>query len=136
MASLVTPTVRSTAVALLMIAYVIGFIESHNSMVYGQSCDGFTPDITGLTSYCNKYVRKDGPSIQPSEDCCRVIRNANMHCLCKYANQNLESIISVPKAIYVAQYCGVVLQRGAKCGSKFLNFLIIYPLKLLVELIL
>lgn len=114
MASLLAaPTVRFTAVTLLMIAYAMGSINSHNSMVYGQSCAG---DIPSLVSQCAKYVRKVGAKSPPSAQCCSVARNANVICLCKYVTQGIEKFVSVDKAVYIAQYCGLPFQHGTKCG--------------------
>ncbi|XP_021774395.1 uncharacterized protein LOC110738338 isoform X1 [Chenopodium quinoa] len=114
MVSLKSPRVRFTTVTLLMIVYIIGFIDNHNSMVYGQSCAG---DIPSLVSQCAKYVRKVGAKSPPSAQCCAVARNADVICLCKYVTQGVEKFVSVDKAVYIAQYCGIPFQHGAKCGS-------------------
>ncbi|KMS99145.1 hypothetical protein BVRB_2g047530 [Beta vulgaris subsp. vulgaris] len=105
-----SPTVRYTAVAIIIIAYVFG---SHNFMAYGQSCAG---DIPSLVRQCAKYVRKAGPKTPPSSQCCGVARNANVLCLCKYVTNGIEKFVSVDKAVFIAQYCGVPFQHGAKCG--------------------
>ncbi|KNA07597.1 hypothetical protein SOVF_170390 isoform B [Spinacia oleracea] len=116
MASLLaSPTVRFTALTLLMITYVIGFINNHNSMAYAiQSCAG---DIPSLVSQCAKYVRKVGAKSPPSAQCCATARNADVVCLCKYVTDGIEKFISVDKSVYIAQYCGIPFQHGAKCGS-------------------
>ncbi|XP_057541044.1 uncharacterized protein LOC130818830 isoform X2 [Amaranthus tricolor] len=105
---------RFTALTVVLaMACVFTSFQNDNLMAYGQ-CEG---DITSIISQCAKYVRKAGPKMRPSKDCCGVARNADIPCLCKYLTKDIEQYISVEKAVYIAQTCGVALQHGSKCGS-------------------
>ena len=97
---------------LVLFTCAISFSDSRN-MAYAQ-CEG---DIPSLISQCAKYVRKEGPKIQPSKACCTVAKQANIPCLCKYVTKEVEQYVDIGKAVYVAQYCGIPLQHGSKCGG-------------------
>lgn len=112
----------SAITMVLAMACVFASFENEKLMAYGQ-CEG---DITTLISQCARYVRKAGPKMRPSKECCGVARNADVPCLCKYVNKDIEQYISVEKAVYVAQTCGVAFQHGSKCGSEFFSNLIIH----------
>ncbi|CAO2820865.1 unnamed protein product [Amaranthus hypochondriacus] len=101
------------AIGIVVMGCVMGF-SSSKYMVMGQSCAG---DIPNLVSQCAKYVRTVGPKTPPSARCCSLARNADNQCLCKYVSKGIEMFVSVDKAVYIAQYCGIPFQHGAKCGS-------------------
>nr|XP_043631115.1 uncharacterized protein LOC122602578 [Erigeron canadensis] len=84
-----------------------------NKMVSGQ-CSG---DMQGLMEQCAKYVQKPGPMIQPSSACCSVVKNVDLACVCGHITTEVESIISMEKAAFIAQACGKPLARGTRCGS-------------------
>ncbi|XP_057541043.1 uncharacterized protein LOC130818830 isoform X1 [Amaranthus tricolor] len=104
---------RFIAIGIVVMGCIIGF-GSSKYMVMGQSCAG---DIPNLASQCVKYVLTVGPKTPPSSRCCSLARNVDMQCLCKYVNKGIEKFVSVDKALYLAQYCGIAFQHGAKCGS-------------------
>lgn len=112
-----TPTMRFTAITILAMVCVVAIIGNNNNfMAYGQ-CEG---SISSIVSQCAKYARVTGPKIPPSRQCCAVAKKANVPCLCKYITKDIEQYVSVDKAVYIAQYCGVAFQHGSKCGSKCL----------------
>lgn len=115
--ALVSPKLRLTAITIIVMCCIISF-GNEKLMAYGQ-CEG---DITGIISKCAKYVRKAGPKTPPSSQCCASVKKANIPCLCKYVTKDVEEYVSVEKAVYVAQYCGITLHHGSKCGSKCLYF--------------
>ncbi|KAL8154324.1 hypothetical protein V2J09_012084 [Rumex salicifolius] len=100
--------------AVVVVLVVVGLIQSP-AQAQAQQCPGL--DIGGLISECQQYVQKSGPRITPSAQCCGVVRNINLPCACKYVNKDVEKLVSVKKVVYVAQYCGLALKHGSKCGK-------------------
>ncbi|GMP41320.1 hypothetical protein CsSME_00011470 [Camellia sinensis var. sinensis] len=82
-------------------------------VVSGQ-CQG---DLPGLMAQCPKYVGRTGPQVEPSKECCDVVKTADVACVCKYITKEIEQIISMEKVVFVAQSCGKPLAHGSKCGS-------------------
>ncbi|XP_057431570.1 protein LIM3-like [Lotus japonicus] len=79
-------------------------------------------DLGGIASQCQEYTSIPGPKIPPSNECCQVINDVDIPCLCKYVTKDIESIISVDKAIYVFKTCGAKVPAGTKCGSYIVPF--------------
>ncbi|KAK8661104.1 hypothetical protein V6N13_052004 [Hibiscus sabdariffa] len=73
--------------------------------------------IPRLVSQCSEYVRVSGPEIPPSKDCCNVVQNLDIPCLCKYVTPQVEQLVSMEKVVFVAKSCGLTVQPGTKCGS-------------------
>lgn len=99
-----------------------------NNTVSAQ-CAG---DMQGLMEQCARYVQKAGPKIQPSIGCCGVVKSVDLPCVCGHITTEVESVISMEKAAFIAQACGKPLVQGTRCGSKiFFNFLISFVLQFL-----
>nr|CAD1821957.1 unnamed protein product [Ananas comosus var. bracteatus] len=79
-----------------------------------EACDG---DIADLVHNCNQFVKKDGPKIPPSEECCAIIKKCNVPCVCSHITKDVEKIISMEKVAYVAECCNRPFAHGSKCGS-------------------
>ncbi|KAK9741963.1 hypothetical protein RND81_03G139900 [Saponaria officinalis] len=105
--------VRAIVTMIFVMAFIFG-IGNNNFMANGECED----DIPSLISQCAKFVMKAGKQIPPSSECCDVVKNADIPCLCKYVTKDIERYVSPQKAVFVAQSCGVALQHGSKCGSK------------------
>ncbi|XP_065864122.1 uncharacterized protein [Euphorbia lathyris] len=73
--------------------------------------------IPSLITHSAKFVKKHGPKIPPSGDCCVAVKAVNRSCVCKYVTPKVESIISMDKVVYVARTCGLKVDSGTKCGS-------------------
>ncbi|KAL9688741.1 hypothetical protein QQ045_033165 [Rhodiola kirilowii] len=73
--------------------------------------------VSDLVSKCAKFAQGSGPVTNPSQDCCRVIKDTDIGCACKRVNWFIERIVNMKKAIFVARSCGLKLQAGTKCGS-------------------
>ncbi|GMI94648.1 hypothetical protein like AT4G33550 [Hibiscus trionum] len=73
--------------------------------------------IPSLVSQCSQYVRTAGPEIPPSKDCCDVVKDLDIPCLCKYVTPDVEKLVSMKKVVFVAKSCGLTVQPGMKCGS-------------------
>ncbi|MCL7023645.1 hypothetical protein MKW94_006823 [Papaver nudicaule] len=77
-------------------------------------CDDEAKALAGL---CGKYVLKPGPKIPPSEDCCLLVRQADVTCACMHATIEVVKLISLDKVFYVADTCGRKIPPVKKCGS-------------------
>ena len=115
----------NTNILLLAFFAITGilFSRNNNNMVVGEDCQA---DILGLQAQCALYFQKSLPRMNPSQQCCSVIKKANMPCVCHHMTKNDEKILDMKKVIFVAQYCGRPVAPGTKCGSKKLLKLFIY----------
>ncbi|KAL8264291.1 hypothetical protein R6Q59_022421 [Mikania micrantha] len=84
-----------------------------NKMASAQ-CAG---DMQALMEQCARYVQKSGPMVQPSLACCGVVKNVDLACVCNHITTEVEGVISMEKAAFIAQSCGKPLARGTHCGS-------------------
>ncbi|KAL1811691.1 hypothetical protein ACET3Z_021756 [Daucus carota] len=91
----------------------ITLLFGDNNQVSGQ-CQG---DIQGLMQQCARYVQKSGPEAAPSKECCDVVKNVDLACVCQHVTDQVEKIISMEKAVAMANSCGKALAHGTKCGS-------------------
>ena len=107
----------NTNILLLAFFAITGILFSgnNNNMVVGEDCQA---DILGLQAQCALYFQKSLPRMNPSQQCCSVIKKANMPCVCHHMTKNDEKILDMKKVIFVAQYCGRPVAPGTKCGSK------------------
>ncbi|XP_023908312.2 uncharacterized protein LOC112019990 [Quercus suber] len=98
----------------LLAFFAITVILSSSNNVVGQGCLG---DVQGLISQCASYVKKGGPKIKPSPQCCDVIKKADIPCVCKQLTAEIEKAIDMEKMVFVAKTCGKPLAPGSKCGA-------------------
>ncbi|KAL3829773.1 hypothetical protein ACJIZ3_018575 [Penstemon smallii] len=100
-----------------VITYIILFCANMNvftnNMVSAQ-CQG---DFQGLVQQCSRFVQKQGPKENPSQGCCNVVKTVDFPCVCSHITPQLEQIISMEKAVFVAGVCGKPLAHGSKCGD-------------------
>ncbi|KAI5681728.1 hypothetical protein M9H77_02956 [Catharanthus roseus] len=99
---------------LVFILFLSVNILSFNTKIVSAQCQG---DFQGLIQQCSQYVQKSGPKVIPSQLCCKVLKNVDLPCICHYINQDVEKIISIEKAVYVASFCGKPIPHRTKCGS-------------------
>ncbi|KAL2329191.1 hypothetical protein Fmac_022618 [Flemingia macrophylla] len=97
----------------LALLVVVGCLVYNTKEVSGQ-CGG---SVTDLVSQCSQFVQKSGPFIKPSRGCCTVLRKFNVPCACKLITKEVASLVSVPKAVFVARSCGLNLPAGMHCGA-------------------
>ncbi|KDP35266.1 hypothetical protein JCGZ_09425 [Jatropha curcas] len=102
---------------LLATLIMVGALILSDSKVSGFSdnCDDNKLKEAGVQ--CFQYVKISGPKIPPSKECCDVLKNADMNCICKHVTPEVEKMVSVEKIVYVAQTCGLAFSPGTKCGS-------------------
>ncbi|XP_076939487.1 uncharacterized protein LOC143608313 [Bidens hawaiensis] len=89
-------------------------IISNNIIMASAQCAG---DMQGLMQECARYVQKSGPMVPPSAACCDVVKNLDLPCVCSHITSEVEGVISMEKAAFIAQACGKPLARGSHCGS-------------------
>ncbi|KDP22141.1 hypothetical protein JCGZ_25972 [Jatropha curcas] len=99
------------ALAMLVVAGILAF---SGERAWAVNCDN---DIIGLATKCKKFVAKEGAIEKPSNDCCAVVKKANVPCLCSHVTKQIEDLISMEKVFYVAKSCGKKVAHGTKCGS-------------------
>ncbi|XP_010273372.1 PREDICTED: uncharacterized protein LOC104608943 [Nelumbo nucifera] len=102
----------SSTIRLFLVLAALLLVAVHQ--VCAQDCQ---EDIKGLIKECTIYVMKIGPKIPPSKGCCDVVKNANLECVCQHVTRKVEQLISIDKAVYVADSCGRPLPHGQKCGG-------------------
>ncbi|XP_051134611.1 putative lipid-transfer protein DIR1 [Andrographis paniculata] len=100
-------------VVLYLTVVFASFIAFSSTVALGQ-CRG---DFQGLVRQCSRFVQKTGPKSNPSSECCNVVKNVDFQCVCQHVTGEVEQIISMEKAVYVAASCGRPLVHGTKCGS-------------------
>lgn len=102
------------SLAIMVIAGTL--ICSHNVAMVSAQCGGSVPD---LIVQCGQFVKKTGPTIPPSSGCCSVLKKFDIKCACNtLITKDVVKLISVPKAVFVARYCGLNVKSGMKCGRK------------------
>ena len=69
-------------------------------------------------SQCEAFVKKDGPKAYPYPTCCGAIQKADIPCICKQLNSEMEKNIDMNKVVFVAKMCNKPLAPGSKCGGK------------------
>ncbi|XP_057456745.1 uncharacterized protein LOC130747743 [Lotus japonicus] len=105
-------TTLSTSLA-MAILLVVASLMCNTTQVSAQ-CGA---NVGDLISQCEKFVQKAGPTIPPSPGCCAVLKNVNVPCACRLITKDVEKLVSVPKAIFVARSCGLNVPAGMQCGS-------------------
>ncbi|KAL8549036.1 hypothetical protein ACS0TY_008058 [Phlomoides rotata] len=104
------------AISKLWFMLFLTIVSANNFLLVFTSaqCQG---DLEGLIQHCGKYVQKSGPNETPSKDCCNVVSKVNLPCVCDHVTPDVEHIISLEKAMFVAASCGKPVPHGIKCGS-------------------
>ncbi|XP_058107151.1 uncharacterized protein LOC131250827 [Magnolia sinica] len=100
----------------LLVFLVAGILLSgyKRALADDVDCKG---DLSDLIQECSDYVKKSGPPVPPSQECCVVVRRVDLPCVCKYVTKEVEKIISMEKVVYIAKYCKRPLKPGTKCES-------------------
>ncbi|XP_020214249.1 uncharacterized protein LOC109798402 [Cajanus cajan] len=86
----------------------------YNTKEVSAQCGG---SVSDLVSQCSQFVQKSGPFIKPSPGCCAVLKKFNVPCACKLITKEIASLVSIPKAVFVARSCGLNLPAGMHCGA-------------------
>lgn len=112
-------------VPLAILLTMVGLFVSDNQ-VLAQVCG--INDLSTLQAQCLKFVQKSGPSENPSQGCCKEVREIDVQCVCddllsdNSIAQLLINQLNLEKVVSVAKFCGKQLPSGKKCGSKLIFF--------------
>ncbi|XP_073113563.1 uncharacterized protein [Elaeis guineensis] len=101
----------------MLISLVLVFAWAGTLLSTGHARDDCHGDVTALIKQCKDYVKKEGPQVAPSVQCCQVVKHVDVPCVCKHVTPRIEEMISMEKAVYVAKECGRPLKHGCRCGS-------------------
>ncbi|TVU15149.1 hypothetical protein EJB05_38656, partial [Eragrostis curvula] len=72
---------------------------------------------------CKENISIIDDYVRPGQECCHVVKESDMICVCRILSIEEESTISAVKLFYVARDCGNPVPVGKKCGSKCLIIL-------------
>ncbi|KAG4961877.1 hypothetical protein GLYMA_14G018900v4 [Glycine max] len=81
--------------------------------ISGQVCNG---NLGTIQEECEEYYKPGGPTIPPSTECCNALRNVDVPCMCRLAN-NFQSYFSGGKVVYTLRQCGKDVPPGTTCGG-------------------
>lgn len=104
--------------ALAIVVFTGTLIFSNN---YGVSAPTCQISVPSLIIQCSKFVSKSGPKVPPTPGCCSLVKAIDVKCACHLVTKEVENMISMEKAVYVARTCGLDVPKGMKCGSKSFN---------------
>lgn len=91
------------------------------------SAAGCVQDAEDMKRECKQFeLFPANPKLPPSAACCAVWKRADVPCLCKYVNKEVEKVWCMEKVVYVANYCKRPFQPGYKCGSKWTHHIYVY----------
>ncbi|RYR69649.1 hypothetical protein Ahy_A03g016205 [Arachis hypogaea] len=105
---------RNISTLLSLATVVVACSIIYNTEKVSGQCGGSVP---ALISECGQYVQKSGPKVPPSAECCSELLKLDVPCACNFVTKDVVNLISVPKALFVAHYCGMKLTPGMQCGG-------------------
>ncbi|KAF3795682.1 hypothetical protein EJ110_NYTH04330 [Nymphaea thermarum] len=73
-------------------------------------------DLATLGARCAPFVARELPPAPPSEDCCNVVRGADLNSVCGRFTPEIERMIRMQKVVDVASRCGKPIPSGTRCG--------------------
>ncbi|KAI3917318.1 hypothetical protein MKW98_027237 [Papaver atlanticum] len=103
--------------SILVQVLLVSVLTSTAIALSGRNVPGCEDETKALVDLCSKYVLKTGPNIRPAKNCCALVREVDVNCICTYATKEVAKLISMHKVFYVASTCGRKLPRIKKCGS-------------------
>ncbi|PON51199.1 Bifunctional inhibitor/plant lipid transfer protein/seed storage helical domain containing protein [Trema orientale] len=122
---------------ILAMSAITGLLLSGDKKLVGGVGFGCSGDVIGVATNCFIYVQKlppisalpalpklpfpmpfPVPKFEPSTKCCQSIDVTDVPCICEYIPTFVESRIDMARFVSVTAYCGKMLPRGSKCGSK------------------
>ncbi|CAL5192980.1 unnamed protein product [Lathyrus oleraceus] len=75
-------------------------------------------DPTLMLPKCTKYIKRFGPKIPPSKQCCAAMKMVDISCFCRNPPIKFETIFSMSRFVYAATTCACKTPPpGTKCGS-------------------
>ncbi|XP_026431841.1 uncharacterized protein LOC113329084 [Papaver somniferum] len=113
MAAVSSKICRSSLVILLLVL----ILTSTANALSGRNVPGCEDETKALVDLCAKYVLKKSRIIRPAKNCCALVKEVDVNCICTYATREVAKLISMRKVFYVASTCGRRLPPIKKCGS-------------------
>ncbi|KAI3917316.1 hypothetical protein MKW98_027235 [Papaver atlanticum] len=101
----------------LVLVLLVSTLTSTTIALSGRNVPGCEDETKALVDLCAKYVLKTGPIIRPAKNCCALVKEVDVNCICTYATKEVAKLISMHKVFYVAATCGRKLPHMKKCGS-------------------
>ncbi|KAL9681973.1 hypothetical protein QQ045_013766 [Rhodiola kirilowii] len=96
---------------LATILAIILFVQTDPIMA---QCGG---NVFRVVRQCYRFVKKEGPKVAPSVECCDALKPIDVACACNFFRGFVLDKISPEKTIYVAETCGMEVPHGQKCGD-------------------
>ncbi|KAI3890526.1 hypothetical protein MKX03_008560 [Papaver bracteatum] len=112
-----TMEISSTIFRLSLVLVLLSGILTSTGYAVSQNVPGCDDEAKALARLCAKYVLKTGPKIRPSMECCLLVRQGDITCMCLHATIDVVKLISMDKVFYVADTCGRKIPPMKKCGS-------------------
>ncbi|KAI3916413.1 hypothetical protein MKW92_029019 [Papaver armeniacum] len=101
----------------LMIVLLVLILTSTTNTLSGRNVPGCEYNTKALIDLCAKYILKKGLIIRPEKNCCALVKEVDVNCICTYATKEVAKLISMHKVFYVASTCGKRFPPIKKCGS-------------------
>ncbi|XP_026431843.1 uncharacterized protein LOC113329086 [Papaver somniferum] len=109
---------RNICGSIFVIALLVSILTSTAIALSGRNVPGCEDETKALVDLCAKYVLKRGRhDIRPAKNCCALVREVDINCICTYATKEVAKLISMHKVFFVAATCGRKLPHMKKCGS-------------------
>ncbi|KAK7323408.1 hypothetical protein VNO77_26880 [Canavalia gladiata] len=109
--------IMNTNLMILVIVGTVLFSSANNNAVVGQ-CQG---DMPGLITQCGIYVQKFTPKMTPSAECCSVIKDVDVPCMCEHLTKEMLLFVDMQKVFYVTQECGKPIPSGTNCAGSTMH---------------
>ncbi|KAI3989385.1 hypothetical protein MKX01_016585 [Papaver californicum] len=109
--------ISSNIFRLSLFLVLVSEILTSTGNAVSQNVPGCDDEAKALARLCAKYVLKTGPKIRPSVECCLLVRQGDITCMCMHATAEVVKLISMDKVFYVADTCGRKIPPMKKCGS-------------------
>ncbi|XP_057976154.1 uncharacterized protein LOC131163579 [Malania oleifera] len=105
---------------------VVAVVMLAGALIWGkgvvvEGCPTGRVDSGKLSEKCRGFVGSTGPMVAPSRECCDLMHAlppASLPCFCStFSRFPYTLFISVKKAFFVVQSCGIPVPHGTRCGS-------------------
>ncbi|TVU15199.1 hypothetical protein EJB05_38706, partial [Eragrostis curvula] len=97
----------------LFFALVFTLLATHQALG-NKDCHG---EKELVKQKCKSNISISGDYVHPDHECCRVVKESDMICVCRILRLDEESTISAVKLVDVAHDCGNPVPDGKPCGT-------------------
>ncbi|KAI3856705.1 hypothetical protein MKW98_007555 [Papaver atlanticum] len=95
MEAVISEICRSSLVLVLLVSTSTS--TSAANALSGRNVPGCEDETKALVDLCARYVLKTGPNIRPAKNCCALVREVDVNCICTYATKEVAKLISMRK---------------------------------------